>query len=808
MLKNFYITAFRNLLRNRTYAFINIFGLALGISAALVLFKFINYHKSFDKFHSNYDELYRFNRIETSANNVDRDRGVPLPFAGAFANDYPDLGKVTIVQYAEELLFKVTGERGEERKFLKDEGIAFVQENFFEFFDVEVLAGNKETLFQSPDEVALSVSQVATYFGYGPNELDRALGKIVRLANKRDLRVTGVVPDAAQNSDMKFGTLVSFMVAEDIFPLFDFESWGSVSSNTNAFLLKPEAVTEEAIGVALDEIVAKYQPEEIETEAYVLQPFDDIHFNAEVGIQFGNTVSRQILWGCAVTGIILIITACINFINLSTAQAVKRAKEVGVRKVLGGSKRQLVSQFLSETLMITLLSVIISLGIAELALNNLDILLGYELTLDLLNDPTMLLYLGIIMLGVTLLAGWYPSAILSTLNPVAAMKRRLSQQVSGRFNLRRGLVVTQFFISQFLIICTLVVLSQMNHFYNKDMGFAKESIISFQMGEPGTRYQEQLRSRLEGNPNIENLSFHVGAPLSRNNLGSNFNYEPLANDTDFDAHFKLIDEYYLDLFDIPLLAGRNLRKGDTLLQNALVTETVLKMIGITDPQEIIGKKIQTSFNGDKTIVGVVKDFHSYSLKSELQPLFLISYANLNFEGAVKVIGGEEAFKQTVAAIEKEWNEVFPEYIFEYNILEERIDENYNDEANMLTLFQIFSGITIFIGCLGLYGLIAFMANQKKKEIGVRKVLGATVNQILSIFSKELILLIAAGFVVAAPLGYYTMDQWLLDFEYSIDMKVWMFGAAILFTVVVGSLTAGLRSLQAARANPVDSLRSE
>ncbi len=809
MLKNYITTAFRNLKRNRTYTFINVFGLALGISSALILFKFINYHKSFDADQSNYDRLYRFVRHEISANSIDKDMGMPVPFLKAFKNYYPDLGTAAIINYAEEGQFTVTNELGNKSKFMERGGIAFVEEDFFELFDIEMIVGDKETALDNLDQVILSESLVEKYYGFTGTNVASALGKMITLDSKVDLMISGVMKNNPKNSDLPISALTTFKSANsDIFPLFDEEAWGSVSSSTNVYFLKNDGVSEADIETKLKEIVAKYQPEQTETEEYHLQRYGDVHFDISYDSHGDQRVSRQLLVGCAIVAIILILTACINFINLATAQAVKRAKEVGVRKVLGGSKSQLVNQFMSETLLITLISVVLSLGVAELVLNKLDLLLDYRLTLDLLNDPAMLVYLGLIIISVTLLSGIYPSFVLSSLNPVAAMKRTMNSKVSGKFNLRRGLVITQFFISQFLIICTLVVISQMRHFYSADMGFSKESIVSFNMPEPNFKNGQLLKSRLESNPNIESISFHVGAPLSENNLGSNFNYAPLANDTDFDAQFKIIDDQYLELFGIELLAGRNLRATDTLLVNAMITETVMKMIGIQDPNEAIGIKVNTGFNGDKTIVGVVKDFNAHSLKSEMTPLFLIGFPSFNFEGAIKVSGDDAMRKSTVAALEKEWNDIFPAYTFEPSVFEETIKANYEQEADLLVLFQIFSGIAIFIGCLGLYGLISFMANQKTKEIGVRKVLGASVKQILNIFSKELLLLIALAFIVAAPLGYFAMDRWLMDFEYNISIQIWMFVVAILFTLIIGGLTTSLRSFIAAKANPVDSLRSE
>lgn len=808
MIKNYLITGFRNLKRSKSYTFINIFGLALGISSALVLFKFISFHRSFDKHHSNYDNIYRFVRHEISANRIDRDMGVPQPFGGAFSNDYPDVGLVTKVVYVEGGQFTITDELGKQKKFLEDEGIAFVEQSFFKVFDFNFIAGNQSTALTDLNQIVLSLSLVEKYFGFDTNQAANALGKVIKLDNKVEFKVSGVMEDPPQSSDFPFTALITYDAVKDFLPLFDAQAWGSVSSNANVFLLKNKNVSVEDIELKLKDLVVKYQAEEAETEEYHLQALSNIHFSEYYDNFSGRTVSRQELLGPVIIGIFLIVTACINFINLATAQAVKRAKEVGVRKVLGGSRVQLLYQFMSETVLITLFSVLISLGIAELALNRLEWLIDYRLTLDLLNDTPMQLYLLSIIVMVSVLAGLYPSFVLSSLKPVDAMKKSMGSNIAGKMNLRRGLVIIQFGISQFLVICTLVVVSQIKFFYNTDLGFEKESIITFDMPERNYRVGQLLKSKLMGNPNIESISFNLGAPRSNNNLGSNFNYEPLANDTDFDAQFKVIDDQYLDLYGIKLLAGRNLTAADSTLENALITETVMNMLGFESPDDAIGKKVKTGFSGSKNVVGVVSDFHAHSLKVEITPLFLVNYPGFYFKGAVKVTGNDQSMKDVLAVVNTEWDKLFPEHTFDYDILAERVKEDYKQEADVLTLFQIFSGIAILIGCLGLYGLVSFMANQRTKEIGIRKVLGASIAQILRIFSRELMLLISVAFVLAIPIGYYFMDSWLNDFEYRINMSVWMFAVAVAFTLVIAGITTGVRSLRAANANPVDSLRSE
>jgi ABC-type antimicrobial peptide transport system permease subunit len=495
-------------------------------------------------------------------------------------------------------------------------------------------------------------------------------------------------------------------------------------------------------------------------------------------------------------------------VNLSTALAIKRSKEVGIRKVLGGVRNQLVFQFMGETFLITVIATLISLGVAELAMTNMEELIGYSLSLELMKDISLLLVALGVVVGVTLLAGLYPSFILSRLKPVAVLRSKGQSSLSGNINTRRGLVVFQFLISQVLVICTLVVISQMKFFENKDLGFRKSSIITFPLPSNEEAKLNFMGNELQTFPGVEKVSFSFASPLSDNNIGSTFGYAPLETTGEFDAAFKVIDENYLDLYDIKLLAGSDISKFDTTLSEAIISEQALKLMGLENPEDAIGETIRSGFNGDKRVVGVFKDFHNKDLRDKVDPIIMVKYSGYYYEGAVRFEGSESQTSNLVKKLEETWTAQYPDTIFDYTLLSEKIMENYEEEARVLTLFQIFSGLAIFIGCLGLYGLVSFMANQKTKEIGIRKVLGASVNQILNLFSKELLVLIGIAFLLAAPLGYYLMNDWLSGFEFRIGLSVWVFAAAIGFTLLIGAITTGLRSFRAATSNPVDSLRSE
>ncbi len=807
MIKNYFITAIRNLIRNKSFTVINVFGLALGISAALVLFKIVLFEKSFDRHFSNYDRLYRFVKKVESPNLIEFEAGVQNPFAQAFKTDYPDLGLPVRTFYIGENQLSVENVNGDWTHYEQRDGIAFTDPEFFELFDYEWKIGDPSTALSKPASAVITASLAEKLFGVTDGGYDRVIGKEVKLNSELVTFVTGVVEDSKQNSSLPFKIMVEYESVEAIFDFFQKESWTSTSSNAQVYFLINENVKPDQVNEVLPEMVEKYIPQTENATSFKLQAMSDIHFDRTYNTYGDLAISSEANVFRIAIALFLILTACINFVNLSTALAIKRSKEVGIRKVLGGHKGQLMFQFLGETFLITLLSVILSMGIAELIMTNLNDLIGYELSLDLANDIWLLGLVLSVILGVTLLAGLYPSLILSKLKPVSVLRGKGQSALSGNINTRRGLVIFQFFISQVLVICTLVVISQMKYFESRDLGFKQSSIITFPLPSNETEKLNTIRNEIFKFPGVEGVSYAFASPLSESNIGSNFAYEPLQMDANFDVAFKVIDENYIDLYGIELLAGKDISKLDTLTE-ALVSTEILKLMEVENPEDAIGLDIQTGFSGNKKIVGVFKAFHNKDLKEKIDPMIMVRYHGYFYEGAVRFEGSDQQFSELMASVEQAWVAQYPDILFDYNVLSDEIMTNYEEEANMLTLFQVFSGIAILIGCLGLYGLVSFMANQKMKEIGIRKVLGATIPQILRLFSKELLILIAVAFLVATPVSYYFMKDWLADFEYSINMSVWVFVIAIGFTMLIGMVTTGVKSYSAAISNPVDSLRSE
>lgn len=809
MLKNYITTAFRNLFRNRTYTLINVLGLSLGIGAALVLFKITLFEKSFDQHHTNYDKIYRFVREEVTANKIEKEPGVPNPFKEAFINDYPDFGLPARIFYMGGGQISVKNRANQPQYFNLEDGFTFADNDIFKIFDFEFLLGDKTTALANPKSVVLSKSEAMKFFGVDENSLDQVIGAELNIDNKLKVSVTGIIADQPQNTMLPFSIIVDYDALDGFFNFFAKDSWSSTSSNAHVYLLKADGVQADQIKEVLPAFRDKYLEVKNHNTNYHLQKYSEIHFQTEYGTYNDRVVSPDRLLIPVLIGVFLILTACVNFINLATAQAVKRSKEVGIRKVLGGQKKQLALQFMGETFFLTFISVVMALGIAELALQNLpDSLLKYDLSLNLFKDVKLLGLIVVITLAVTLLAGTYPALILSSLKPALALKGKGSSAMTGKATLRRGLVIFQFVTSQVLVIGTLVVVSQMNYFLSTDLGFRRTSIMNFRLPQATEEKVQLLRSELSRNARISEVSFAFSSPRSDTNIGSSFNYAPLKSESEFDLAIKIVDEHFVPLYDIQLLAGRNLTAADTTWETALVSESTIQIMNITDPEKAIGETIDTGFNDGKRIVGVFKDFHSNTLHEELTPLMMINIPEYYRQGSIRFEGDESETADVIASLKKVWSQQYPDYVFDHELYSEALEKDYEEEANMLDLFQLFSGIAIVIGCLGLYGLISFMANQKTKEIGVRKVLGASVSQILRLFSQELLILIGISFLLAAPLGYLGMKWWLQDFEYSINISAWVFVIAIGFTFLVSAITTGLRSLKAATANPVDSLRSE
>ena len=585
------------------------------------------------------------------------------------------------------------------------------------------------------------------------------------------------------------------------------EGWGSNSSDYQVFVRLDDHVTRAQLNQQLPTFLTKYAGEDyLNDKRLDLQPLADFHFNKDFPNFRYRTMSREVIWGIGLVGLLIILTACINFINLATALSVKRAKEVGVRKVLGSSRTQLMVQFMSEAAAITLIAVIVSLGLAELALIKLGSFTEYQDTLHFAFSSPVVLFFGSIAVGVTLLAGLYPAWVLTRFQPVQAIKSQFTTPVRRRFSLRQGLVVFQFGVTQVLIIGTLVIAYQLNYLQEAPLGFDKEALVVVEFPEHTQQDVERMRNEIAPHSGVEQFSLSMSPALSGSFWISNFSVQGDSSEGNRDAHRQFADADYFTTYDMPLVAGEGLTASDTTTRY-VVNETFVRYLGYDSPEEAVGTSI--SFGGSQNflpITGVVADYHMTSLTDKINPLVISTeterYRTMNIRINMR------QSREVLQHVESVWKDIYPEAPFDYEFLDESMAQFYESYTRTFTLIQVFSGIAILIGCLGLYGLVTFMAEQKTKEIGVRKVLGATVFNIVQLFSKEFIKLVLVAFVVAAPVAYYIMRGWLQNFEYKINLGVSIFLWSIIATVVIALLTVSYRSVRAALANPVDSLRNE
>ncbi len=813
MIKNYLRITLRNFLRNKNYTLINILGLSIGVTSCIVIFLLVSNDLSFDKFHSKYEYIYRVVKESKSSSGIDYRTTTPYPFAKAFRNDFEDVPLITQLHSQDEVLMKI----GTEKQRVKN--VIFADSLFFDVFDFTVLSGNPKVELSEPGKVFLTKS-LADKILKG-NE--RAT---IKLDNKIELEVVGIIADPPANSHISFSMVVSMPSLTPEFIGFPLDRWGmTIAGFTYIVLsdgLQPSTIEDRLKGFA-----TKYLSEgDAATESFRIQPLKAIHFDEvytkNPGTPANADISDLIVMG--IMGVFILAIACVNFVNLATALAIKKSKEIGIRKTLGAKRSQLAAFFLGETFLLTVFSVVISLCAVEWLLRWLNNFLEIKLELSLLSNPVLIGFLMMLILFTTVLAGFYPAIILSGFNPLAVLKNKISVQGSSGATVRKVLVVFQFMIAQVLIMGTLVIADQMKYFNRKPLGFEKDAVINVAIPENKRELMESFRTRLEANPDIQSISFSLGAPTSDNNIHTGFFLTEKGGQENYNVEMKPVDRFYLETYGIKLKAGRWFSESDEKEANRpvspkeiessneiefvyIVNESAAKRLGFSNPSEIIGKKITTGFyDANKEVVGVVEDFHTASLHDEIAPVVLMILPEFYYEAGLKI--HPENFNKTIDFIEENWTQVFPEYNFEYEFLDEYLAKLYQHDERTFTLFKIFACISIFIGCLGLYGLISFMASQKLKEVGIRKVLGASVSSIMILFSGEFVKLIVIAFLIAAPLAWYFMNQWLQEFAYRIPISWTVYVIGIVSTLIIAILTVSYRSAQAAATNPAEILRTE
>lgn len=790
--------ALRNLWKYKGYTAINVFGLSIGLASCILIFIFVRYETSYDKDFKNSDRIYRVvSEWKYPDGNEFYSQGVPLPLPSAMRNDFSQLEKIAAIQHTEGII-KVKAEGGK-AEIKKTEDVYYSEPAFFEIFNYQWLTGNPNQSLTAPYQVVLTEKKANEYFG----DWHKALGKSITLNNQIDYKVTGVIKENTTNSSFPLDIIFSYKSYQNK----NLDRWGSVSSNSECFILLKKGATISDLDKSLTQFINKYEndkkaPGKI---SHQFQALNDIHHNDRYGNFADVTTSFKQLWGISIIGFFLLITACINFINLATAQAISRSKEVGVRKVMGSRRKQLIWQFLSETTLITFIALLFACVLTELALPEMENLFGAKVTFGLFTHPIIFIFLLGLLILVSFLAGLYPAMVMSGFSPALAIKNRVSSANAGGVGLRKTLVVVQFAITSILIVSTLIIIEQMSYIRDKSLGFDTKAIAIIDMPADSLSQLKlnTIKDQILAKRGVKSVSYNSAPPSAEINNETSFTYNSSEN-ADFQVNTKVADEKYFDTFGLTLIAGRTLAKSDTI-KEFVVNETLLRKLNVKNPNEAIGK-IMSLWGRKGPIVGVVKDFNNYSLHESISPITIFSRKENYGYLAIKLESKE--LLNTMKEIEKTFNATFPDYIYEVNFVDDQITNYYHTEQVMGILFKVFAGVVIFISFIGLFGLISFIATQRTREIAIRKVLGASNMELIRMLNSSFLWMVLIANTVAWPVAYIFVKQWLSSFEYRIDLSLWPFVIAMVISMMITLITVTLRSYRAAKANTIDALKYE
>jgi len=815
MFRNFFISAFRNFLRNKSFSLINIVGLAIGISASLVIFLIVQYDFSFEKFEPDGNRIYRLGGEYTYEGGVGHNSGAPIPMGNAIAKEVRGVDVMAFFQTRIGQRISIPAPGKEKATVYKKENrVVYADKNYFRLIPYTWIFGSPETALEQPYQVVLTESKAKTLFGNIP--LAEVPGKEILLSDTVRATVSGIVKDLRAHTDFTFNVFVSRATFEiKYLTPEDWTAWDNVSSETQVMLkLSPGAAAPdvEAQVNALHKKHTKPRMDDNYSTKFILQPLADIHFSTEYDNFDQRLAHKPTLYGLLAIAAFLLLLACINFINLTTAQASQRAREIGIRKTIGSTKKQLVIQFLSETFLLTLIATLLSVLIAPLLLKVFSDFIPAGLQFEILR-PQVLIFLLALTLCISLLSGFYPALVLSSYKPVAVLK---NQSVKGsgagrNVKLRKVLSVSQFVIAQVFIIVTILVGKQIYYSLHKDLGFKKDAIVFFEPNADRSSHNSMnvLVEKIKAIPGLEKVSVSFGPPSYRGGWTTMARLFREKNEKYTSVSVKLGDPDYINLYKIKLLAGSNLTASDSI-NGLLINETFLHSLGFKNPGEVVGKILD--WNEMKTpVIGVVGDFHEKSMHDIIRPLIITHWAS--HEGVINVAlppqePGNNTWKKALDKIGQAWKEVFPGDDVDIQFLDEQIAKYYEAEQHISSLLLWASGLSIFISCLGLLGLIIYITNQRTKEIGIRKVIGASVSQIIALLSKDFLQLVLIAFLIAVPIAWYSSRKWLENFAYRTELSWWIFVAGGIAMLCMAMLVLVLRTVRVAIANPVNSLRTE
>lgn len=815
MLRNYFKVAIRNLFKDKFYAFINILGLSIGITSCLLIVLYVSEELSYDTFHTDSDRIYRVvAKARMNENEVLDFVGTPAPMTDGFKHAIPEIEAVTRLRPLG-MVFK------HDENVYKENHLMYADSTFFDVFDYQLLQGNRNGSLTEPNSIILTEDMALKYFGADALNNGSIVGSFLK-ANDKIFKITGIVENIPGNTHLNFDMLVSMSTTTEALVT----NW--LSMNYFSYIKLNEGVTIADIEEKVtDLVIEKVAPQAMaylkmpkeafedrvavnKTFQFIFQPISSIHLHSNFRGEIGSPGNISYIYIFTAIAVFIIIIACINFMNLSTARSSKRAMEVGVRKTLGSSKGKLVGQFMLESMFFSLIAMIIALGLTETFRIPFGNIAGKSISFNVFEDPWILILIVGLTLIIGLLAGSYPAFYLTKYKPVEVMKGAFRSGTKSSW-FRSSMVIFQFVISISLIICTSLVYKQMNYISNLNVGFNRENVIIIPNAWGLGNNMEAFKRELINHPDVQNASYTYCVPskifnstLTKAEGDMEVDHQIFTNRADYD---------FLETMGMELVSGRNFSRDMASDSTAvLVNESAVKALGWTnvDPQQGLGKSIEMMHGklGSRVkynVIGVIKDFNYESLKSEIRPLAVFLFRKAYY---LTVRIKSDNIPQTLAMLESSWKGMAKDAPFEYSFLDQSFEDLYQAEQKLGQIFGIFTAMAIFIACLGLIGLAAYTAEQRTKEIGIRKVMGASVPNLINMLNMEFIKLVVIALFISFPLAWYFMHNWLDSFVYKTKIGIWPFIFAAVLAIMITLLTVGYQSFKAALANPVNSLKTE
>lgn len=815
MFKNYLKVAFRNLWKHRIFSAINIGGLAIGMAVCLLILQYVSFKLSFDQFHDKAKDIYRVVNARYQSGKLIQHGTITYSAIGkAMNDDYEEVINNARVEPSNEVVLNYNN-----KKLAEDE-VFFVDNPFFQIFDFELTAGDRSSILKTPYSIILSEELAKKVFDVKNGDYDQLIGKsLVLNTDSMPYKIDAIAKNVPENSHLRFNLLISYSTLQSYGwkeSDYDFTS----SDFWHYVQLKPGA-DYMALNAKMEAFSQKhFQGNKVSgsDEKFYLQPLSKAHLYSDFEYEIGITGSSTVVWGLLIIALFIITIAWVNYVNLATARSVDRAKEVGIRKVVGGLRRQLMTQFLAESLIVNVISILIALVIVALVQGSFNNLLQNQLSLSYLftkglSGYSILIGLVLIIIAGIVVSGFYPAFVLSAFKPIAVLKGKLSSSKKG-IAFRKGLVVAQFSITVALIIGSVVVLQQLSYMSKSDLGFKMDQLLVVrppaltQFDTTFVAKTNSFKAEIKRIAHVQNVTTSWNVPGG--DVGRSFNVRVAdsAATAKFTMRHTSVDYDFLDVYGIKLVTGRAFEPKDhegRRLNNILINESAAKLLGFAKPEDAVNRDI---LRGERrwTVVGVIGDYHQKSLKYAMEPMLFMPFYSTNSSITIKLTPGD--LTGTIEQIKKTYASFYPGNLFDYFFLDESFNRQYQNERIFSKAFGIFAGLAIFVACLGLFGLAMFSTIQRTKEIGVRKVLGASVSNILLLLSKDFVKLVLIASVIAFPLAWWVMNKWLQDFSYRIAISWWIFLAAGVLALFVALVTISFQAVKAALSNPVKSLRNE